>query len=220
MIARDVTIIPFYFSWRCLIVFQSLSLVLFSVYPADPQINLDGSLFHKSCAKCTDCKCQITLSNFAKNETTQSTTLLCKTHYFQRFNEGGGNYVGGEKYHTKTNRCAMFTFQGVKINESPDLNRKQNYFGASPASSSTQSTPRNGSFSIERLRSPSNSSDSHKPSESLQSTIDRFNKPSPSPSQSPREKNATPTPVPHMVAFNQSSTQSPAPSISSTSSFK
>ena len=193
---------------------------LFSVYPADPQINLDGSLFHKSCAKCSDCKCQITLSNFAKNETSQSTTLLCKTHYFQRFNQGGGNYVGGEKYHTKTNRCAMFTFQGVKINESPDPNRKPNYFGASPASSSTQGTPRNGNFSIERLRSPSNSSDTHKPSDALQSTIDLFNRPSPSPAQSPRtidrEKNVTPTSVPHIAAsFNPSPTQSPAPSISS-----
>lgn len=27
-----------------------------AVYPMDPQINLDGSVFHKPCAKCEDCK--------------------------------------------------------------------------------------------------------------------------------------------------------------------
>lgn len=60
-----------------------------SVYPMDPQINLDGSLFHKPCAKCSDCNCQITLSNFVKHETGDETILLCKTHYFKRFHEGG-----------------------------------------------------------------------------------------------------------------------------------
>lgn len=53
----------------------------------DPQINLDGSIFHKHCAKCKDCNCQINLSNFNKSETPDLTFLLCKTHYFQRFNE-------------------------------------------------------------------------------------------------------------------------------------
>ena len=60
-----------------------------SVYPMDPQINLDGSLFHKPCAKCADCGCQITISNFTKNESSDQTVLLCKTHYFKRFHEGG-----------------------------------------------------------------------------------------------------------------------------------
>ena len=58
-----------------------------TVYVMDPQINLDGSLFHKHCAKCADCNCQINLSNFNKSETPDQTLLLCKTHYFQRFNE-------------------------------------------------------------------------------------------------------------------------------------
>ena len=53
----------------------------------DPHINLDGSVFHKHCAKCKDCKCQITLSNFNKNVSGNVTYLLCKTHFFQRFNE-------------------------------------------------------------------------------------------------------------------------------------
>ena len=58
-----------------------------TVYAMDPQINLDGSIFHKQCAKCRDCNCQITLSNFNKNVAGEDTFLLCKTHFFQRFNE-------------------------------------------------------------------------------------------------------------------------------------
>jgi hypothetical protein len=38
-------------------------------------------------AKCQDCKCQITLSNFHKSEEGGKTLLLCKTHFFTRFNE-------------------------------------------------------------------------------------------------------------------------------------
>ena len=53
----------------------------------DPHINLDGSMFHKHCAKCKDCNCQITLSNFNKHEMGIETYLLCKTHFFSRFNE-------------------------------------------------------------------------------------------------------------------------------------
>jgi len=72
-----------------------------TVYPMDPLINLDGSVFHKPCAKCADCQCQITISNFTKNESGDQTLLLCKTHYFKRFHEGG-SYVGGEKFQNKT----------------------------------------------------------------------------------------------------------------------
>lgn len=93
-----------------------------SVYPMDPQINLDGSIFHKPCAKCADCNCQITISNFTKNETPGETVLLCKTHYFKRFHEGGklhcyffvirnihplfrvGSYLGGDKFQVKADR--------------------------------------------------------------------------------------------------------------------
>lgn len=69
----------------------------------DPQINLDGALFHKPCAKCADCKCQITISNFTKGEQDGQLILLCKTHYFKRFKEGG-SYVGGEKFQVKSTR--------------------------------------------------------------------------------------------------------------------
>ena len=64
-----------------------------SVYPADPQITLDGSKYHKACAKCQDCACQITLGNFTKTDD----VLLCKTHYFQRFHTEG-SYMGGDKF--------------------------------------------------------------------------------------------------------------------------
>lgn len=69
----------------------------------DPQINLDGALFHKPCAKCADCNCQITISNFTKGEVDGQLILLCKTHYFKRFKEGG-SYVGGEKFQVKASR--------------------------------------------------------------------------------------------------------------------
>ena len=70
-----------------------------SVYPADPQVSLDGSKYHKVCAKCEDCGCQITLGNFTKCES----TLLCKTHYFKRFHEEG-SYLGGDKFQNKSER--------------------------------------------------------------------------------------------------------------------
>lgn len=68
-----------------------------SVYSNDPQISLDGVAYHKECAKCTDCNCQITLANFCKF----GTTLYCKTHYFKRFKEEGG-YLGDDKYAHKS----------------------------------------------------------------------------------------------------------------------
>lgn len=72
-----------------------------SVYPNDPQIALDGVVYHKECAKCTDCNCQITLANFCKF----GTTLYCKTHYFKRFKEEGG-YLGDDKYAHKSSSGA------------------------------------------------------------------------------------------------------------------
>lgn len=74
-----------------------------AVYPMDPQINLDGTKFHKACAKCGDCGCQITVSNFTKNESSEQTILLCKIHYFKRFHEGG-SYLGGDKFKVKADR--------------------------------------------------------------------------------------------------------------------
>ncbi|GMH90762.1 hypothetical protein TL16_g11861 [Triparma laevis f. inornata] len=67
-----------------------------SVYPNDPKIVLDGCTYHKSCAKCVDCSCQITISNFTK----VGTELLCRTHNLERFHKNN-SYVGGEKFKHK-----------------------------------------------------------------------------------------------------------------------
>lgn len=70
------------------------------------KLNLDGALYHRSCAKCAECGnvttlmyiflkciegCQITLENFTNNRL--NTNLLCKTHYMKRFLESGGVYA-------------------------------------------------------------------------------------------------------------------------------
>ena len=62
-----------------------------SVYPADPKIAVKGETYHKGCFKCEDCKRSLGLSDF----TFAGRTLLCKTHYFQRFQET--NAYGGEE---------------------------------------------------------------------------------------------------------------------------
>jgi hypothetical protein len=92
-----------------------------AVYPNDPQITLDGIAYHKSCAKCSDCSCQITLGNFCKF----GTTLFCKTHYFKRFSEEG-TYLGGEKYAQKSTggyvaKEASFVPKGTSssVNDAP-----------------------------------------------------------------------------------------------------
>lgn len=75
----------------------------------DPQINLDGNLFHKTCAKCSECKCQIGLNNFAKTEVDGKLILLCKTHYMKQFSELGGAYLGGERFQVKSTRDIQAT---------------------------------------------------------------------------------------------------------------
>ena len=79
-----------------------------SVYAMDPQLNLDGNLFHKPCAKCQDCRCQISLSNFTKNESGDETILLCKIHYFKRFHEEG-SYLGSEKFQKSSTSPTAFS---------------------------------------------------------------------------------------------------------------
>jgi hypothetical protein len=64
-----------------------------AVYPNDAHLNLDSKLYHTGCAKCEDCKCQITLANFTKS----GDLLLCKTHYFERFSVNG-SYAGADKF--------------------------------------------------------------------------------------------------------------------------
>ena len=73
-------------------------------YPADPQINLDGKIFHSSCAKCGDCNCQLSIENFSKSESDGNVTLYCTTHYLKRFGEAGGSYLNGNKFTKKSER--------------------------------------------------------------------------------------------------------------------
>ena len=85
------------------------------VYANDPQIVLDGITYHKECAKCSDCRCQITIQNFTKS----GTTLYCKTHYFKKFNEEG-TYLGGEKYNQKSSQGAFGTKKMNIVSGMPD----------------------------------------------------------------------------------------------------
>jgi len=55
-----------------------------SIYINDAQLRLDGISMHTHCAKCADCNCQLSLSNFSHGG---KNVLLCKTHYFQRFHK-------------------------------------------------------------------------------------------------------------------------------------
>ena len=70
-----------------------------AVYANDKQISLDGLIYHGPCAKCADCGCNISVSNFAVVDGDNGEkTLLCKVHYKARFNAAGGVYAGGSKY--------------------------------------------------------------------------------------------------------------------------
>lgn len=103
-----------------------------SVYAMDPQINLDGSILHKPCAKCADCKCQITTSNFVKNSGEgKEFILLCKTHYLKRFHELG-SYIGAEKYKSKPSRDVQSTARAL---EAAHLTPKEGEEVLSPAES-------------------------------------------------------------------------------------
>lgn len=75
-----------------------------SVYANDPQIVLDGLSYHRACAKCTECKCQITIQNFNKS----GSTLYCKTHYLKKFHEDG-TLLGADKF---THKSAPGKFAG------------------------------------------------------------------------------------------------------------
>ena len=66
-----------------------------TVYPFDPQLNLGQHKYHKTCAKCEDCHCQLTLSNYTSAP--DGSSLLCSLHMKIRFRQEG-QYRGGGKY--------------------------------------------------------------------------------------------------------------------------
>lgn len=78
-------------------------------------------MYSKICAKCAECGCQITLSNFTKNEAEDQTLLLCKIHYFKRFHEGG-SYVGGDKYRVKSDRDVQ---NGLKSKDLGEITKSE-----------------------------------------------------------------------------------------------
>ena len=67
-----------------------------TVYPHEPNLNLDGRVFHKKCAKCKDCGKYLSLLDFGKStDFIKESFLLCKRHYEERFLRSGGNFKGG-----------------------------------------------------------------------------------------------------------------------------
>lgn len=73
-----------------------------TVYPGDPQINLDGNVFLKKCAKCKDCGSKLTLTNYHMSKDNDGKwLLLCLTHYKTRFSKTGV-YAGADKFQKKT----------------------------------------------------------------------------------------------------------------------
>jgi cysteine/glycine-rich protein len=47
----------------------------------DDQMVAEGGVYHRSCLKCTECHCQLTLLNFASIKG----TLYCKPHFIELF---------------------------------------------------------------------------------------------------------------------------------------
>lgn len=69
-----------------------------TVYAADPQLVLGRFKYHKTCAKCDDCKTKITLSNVTAPSL--NGYLLCSVHFKARFQQEG-RYREGEQFKHK-----------------------------------------------------------------------------------------------------------------------
>jgi hypothetical protein len=106
-----------------------------SVYANDPQIVLDGLSYHRACAKCNDCKCQITIENFTKS----GTTLYCKTHYIKKFKEEG-TILGSEKF-THQSAPGKFAGSGFTIPGSESALSRSNSMAAPAPEIAPESPP-------------------------------------------------------------------------------
>ena len=73
-----------------------------SIYSADPSLSIADKTFHKACARCSTCRAQLTILNYA----TSGDRLLCKTHFKQEFSESGGLYGGDEKFSQPNSRSS------------------------------------------------------------------------------------------------------------------
>ena len=107
-----------------------------AVYPNDPQIKVDGSLYHHSCAKCEDCGkdstifplpkflftslgCQITVANFTRVDG----HLLCRIHYMKKVMEAGGKHGGDERFRTNNEKFKQYVTKNVeKQTDPPEMN--------------------------------------------------------------------------------------------------
>jgi len=56
-----------------------------TVYPMD-RVSANDRVMHKTCFKCSECKCSLKLGNFAFN----SGKFYCETHFQQKFKSGAG----------------------------------------------------------------------------------------------------------------------------------
>eukprot|EP01083_Nonionella_stella_P220688 789313_1 len=58
-----------------------------TVYQMD-KLTINEVLYHKTCFRCSSCKCKLTMTSFAQ----MKGKLFCKTHFKQLFAESGGSY--------------------------------------------------------------------------------------------------------------------------------
>ena len=72
-----------------------------SVYPNDAKLVIADGTYHKSCAKCKVCNCQLTIRNFS----TSGDDLMCKTHFMEAFARSGGSYGGDDKFKHSSTRA-------------------------------------------------------------------------------------------------------------------
>ena len=93
-------------------------------------INLYGKLFHKKCAKCSDCGQRLTLFNTWPSDdvdlTIEADKLLCKMHYLKKFDDN--YFLGHEKYKNEIKKLHQ-TYEQLQSNEKVlliyyDSNRK------------------------------------------------------------------------------------------------
>ena len=73
---------------------QKCGVCMKTIYANVTKLVIDAMKFHRACAKCSTCQCQLTLGNFA----TADDLLLCKTHLLESFARAGGKYAGDTRF--------------------------------------------------------------------------------------------------------------------------
>jgi hypothetical protein len=99
-----------------------------NVYPADPQLNLDGLIFHMACARCEEpgCNAQLNLQNYTMDKKADGTVnLMCKTHYKMHFQKSGGVYKHGADRFRKSTTGELRSSTAEAINGMESLSVKE-----------------------------------------------------------------------------------------------